>query len=68
MSATNVGDKMTKLASPIPTSVWRISNPVKSWVTAVRSVAPLQIKAPTTITDFREKRTDSGPMKGAAHM
>ena len=68
MSATNVGERITKLASPTPTSVCRSSSSSKFLVTAVSSVAPLQISAPTMITALREYFTDSGPMKGAAIM
>ena len=68
MSATNVGERMTKLASPMPTSVWRISSSLKLWVTAVSRVATLQTSAPAMMTAFRENRIESGPMNGAAHM
>ena len=45
---------MTNVASPIPTSVCRISNSVYVCVTAVSSVSPLQKIAPPTMILLRE--------------
>ncbi len=59
---------MTKLASPMPTSVCRMSSSLKLCVKAVSSVAALHSIAPAIITDFLENRFANGPMKGAAIM
>ena len=44
------------------------SSSSKFFVKAVSRVAPLHTMAPATMTRLRENRSESGPMKGAAHM